>query len=74
MIDLEHGFTPVAIKEFVTSAAAVEAATAAGPSNEKEYQDAYHLLRKENEELKGVVAARDVRVRQLESLLASASA
>ncbi|KAJ3305165.1 Coronin-2B [Kappamyces sp. JEL0829] len=74
MINLEHGYTPAAPKEFVTSAPTADTAatpTANAPMSEKEYQDAYHSLRKEAEELKNMVAARDTRIRQLEAQLAS---
>ena len=33
---------------------------------EKEYQEAYHKLRKENDKLKNEVAQKDVKIRQLE--------
>ncbi|KAL2912462.1 Coronin-like protein crn1 [Polyrhizophydium stewartii] len=72
LINLEKGFVPAAPKEFVTSApASVDPTptTGAPPMTEKEYQDAYHSLRKENDELKSVLAQRDARVRQLEAQL-----
>ena len=41
--------------------------------SDKEYQDGYHALRKENEDLKSLVAQRDARIRQLEAQLESAA-
>ncbi|KAJ3103779.1 Coronin-2B [Phlyctochytrium planicorne] len=70
LVSLENGFTASAAKEFVTSAPAptdVGLAAVKGPSTEKEYQDAYHSLRKENEDLKNQVAQRDAKIRQLEA-------
>ncbi|EIE89695.1 hypothetical protein RO3G_14406 [Rhizopus delemar RA 99-880] len=55
LVDLEAGFTAKAKKEFVPTAAPVE-----------EYQEAYHEARKENEELKGQLSQRDVKIRVLE--------
>eukprot|EP00158_Paraphelidium_tribonemae_P002387 Partr_v1_DN25321_c0_g1_i2_m22006 putative Coronin, actin binding protein len=66
LISLEKGFTPTARKDFVTEASAPATTAAAGPQSEKEYQDAYHSLRKENEGLKNEIAQKDVRIRQLE--------
>lgn len=72
MISLEHGFAPPAApKEFTTTAPAA-AAPAVGPTTEKEYQDAYHALRKEVEDLRNAVATRDVRIVQLEAQLQAA--
>ncbi|KAJ1566279.1 Coronin-2B, partial [Cladochytrium tenue] len=71
LISLENGFVPAAAaKEFVTSAPAptdIGAAAVRGPQTEKEYQDAYHSLRKENDDLKNQVSQRDAKIRQLES-------
>ncbi|KAH6579796.1 hypothetical protein BASA61_010031 [Batrachochytrium salamandrivorans] len=69
LISLEKGFVAAPTKEFVTSAPGVTAEpsfNAAPTMTDKEYQDAYHTLRRENEDLKGVLAQRDARVRQLE--------
>ena len=44
------------------------------PQSEKEYQDAFHALRKENEMLKNELAQKDVRMRQLEMQLESMKA
>ncbi|RKO98967.1 hypothetical protein CXG81DRAFT_15211 [Caulochytrium protostelioides] len=67
LISLEKGFTPLA-REFTTSAPPpVEHAEGKGPSTEKEYQDAYHALRRENEDLKNTIAQREARIRQLEA-------
>ncbi|KAJ3114896.1 Coronin-2B [Phlyctochytrium bullatum] len=72
LISLENGFqaTASAPREFVTSAPAptdVGLAAVKGPSTEKEYQEAYHSLRKENEDLKNQLSQRDARIRQLEA-------
>ena len=64
LINLANGFVP-AVREFVTEAVE-EVNDEKLPSNEKEYQDAYHKLRKENEKLKNLVAQKDVKIRQLE--------
>jgi len=69
LISLETGFTAAAAKEFVTTAAPPEAIDVHGPKSEKEYQDAYHRLNKENDDLKNQVSQRDVRIRQLEAQL-----
>ncbi|KAJ3186604.1 Coronin-2B [Gaertneriomyces sp. JEL0708] len=74
LISLEGGFTATAVaKEFVTSGPAVEATTEKLPQTDKEYQEAYHALRKENEDLKNQVTSRDLRIRQLEGQLESLS-
>lgn len=71
MIDLEHGYVVPAAKEFVTTGnvEGVASVQPVVPMNEKEYQDAYHALRKETEELKSTVAAREAKIRQLEAQL-----
>ncbi|KAI9357008.1 hypothetical protein DFJ73DRAFT_821808 [Zopfochytrium polystomum] len=78
LISLENGFVAAATaKEFVTSAPApvdVGVAAVRGPQTEKEYQDAYHALRKENEDLKNQVSQRDAKIRQLEAQLESLKA
>ncbi|KAJ3127958.1 Coronin-like protein crn1 [Nowakowskiella sp. JEL0407] len=73
LISLENGYVASATvtKEFVTTAMEVVKETNVGPVTEKEYQDAYHALRKENEELKHTIATRDIRIRQLEAQLES---
>ncbi|KAJ3274721.1 Coronin-2B [Terramyces sp. JEL0728] len=75
LISLEAGFVPSAPKEFVTTgtANATPVSTAPPPLNEKEYQEQYHALRKENEELKGAITQRDIRIRQLEAQLSNMS-
>ena len=66
LISLEKGFTATT-KEFVSSAAAqVAEEYAAPPKSEKDYQEAYHKLRLENEDLKNQMAQRDVKIRLLE--------
>ncbi|KAI9099368.1 WD40-repeat-containing domain protein [Phlyctochytrium arcticum] len=69
LISLETGFTAAPAKEFVTSAPPPDEKNEKAPSSEKEYQDAYHSLRKENDELKNTVSTRDARIRQLEAQL-----
>jgi coronin-1B/1C/6 len=59
------------VKEFVTTAEKVETVEIKGPQNEKEFQDAYHSLRKENEDLKNQVSTRETRITQLEAQLAA---
>ena len=39
----------------------------------QQYQDAYHLLRKENDDLKNVLAQRESKIRSLEAQLSMAS-
>ncbi|RUP43159.1 hypothetical protein BC936DRAFT_137538 [Jimgerdemannia flammicorona] len=72
-IDLEAGFSVKAKKEFVT-AAVIEEVEVALPKNEKEYQEAYHELRKENDHLKDQVSQRDIKIRVLELELEKARA
>ncbi|KAJ1555354.1 hypothetical protein HK096_003097 [Nowakowskiella sp. JEL0078] len=74
LISLEHGFSASAsTKEFVTSAVEPRESEVKAPVTEKEFHDAYHLLRKENDELKHQLASRDIRIRQLEAQLESLS-
>ncbi|KAJ3144168.1 Coronin-2B, partial [Irineochytrium annulatum] len=77
LVSLEGFVAATAVREFVTSAPAptdVGLAAVKGPSTEKEYQDAYHSLRKENDDLKNQVSVRDAKIRQLEAQLESLSA
>ncbi|KAI8920174.1 hypothetical protein PhCBS80983_g05481 [Powellomyces hirtus] len=67
LISLETGYSAAPAKEFVTSAPPPEAVTDKVPQTDKEYQEAYHNLRKENEDLKNQVSNRDARIRQLEA-------
>ncbi|KAJ3091357.1 Coronin-like protein crn1 [Quaeritorhiza haematococci] len=69
LISLEKGFTASGPKDFVTTAPAPQEPEQKVPQNEKEYQDAYHALKKENDELKNHLTQRDVRIRQLEAQL-----
>ncbi|KAI9203530.1 uncharacterized protein BJ171DRAFT_509889 [Polychytrium aggregatum] len=70
LISLEHGFQPIAIKEFVTSAPAPAPEQGIRtPQNEREYHEAYNHLRRENEELKNSLASKEARIRQLEAQL-----
>lgn len=69
LVSLEKGFQASAKKDFVTEApvASNEARDPLkNPANEREYQDAFHSLRKENDGLKNELAQKDVRIRQLE--------
>lgn len=69
LISLETTFVP-GVKEFVTSGSPpTEPADNKVPTSDKEYQEAYHVLRKENEDLKGIVATRDAKIRALEAQL-----
>ena len=69
LISLETAFVP-GIKEFVTSGTPPsETADTKAPVTDKEYQEAYHSLRKENEDLKGILATRDAKIRALEAQL-----
>ncbi|KAF7728316.1 Coronin-like protein crn1 [Apophysomyces ossiformis] len=66
-VDLEAGFTVKAKKEFVATAPKEEEPSEPiANKNEKDYQEAYHELRKENEDLKNALSQRDVKVRVLE--------
>ncbi|KAG0267354.1 Coronin-like protein crn1 [Mortierella polycephala] len=67
LISLEKGFTATAKKEFVASVAAQAAEDiVTAPKSDKDYQEAYHKLRQENEDLKNQVAQKDVKIRLLE--------
>ncbi|KAG0748826.1 hypothetical protein G6F62_000764 [Rhizopus arrhizus] len=68
LVDLEAGFIAKAKKEFVPTAAPVEKIKSemSSPVKEKNYQEAYHEARKENDELKGQLSQRDVKIRVLE--------
>ena len=69
---MEKGFTATAKKDFVSQAPAAGPEVSA-PKTEKEYQDAYHSLRQENDDLKNAIAQRDVKIKQLEGQLAALS-
>ncbi len=80
LISLEAGFVPAPAKEFVTSASLPNPTVSrdlthsrANSMSEKEYKETVHALIKENEDLKNIVAQRDIRIRQLESKLGSVS-
>jgi len=69
LISLEKGFTAATKKEFVTSGVVAsndERDPLKNPQSEKEYQDAFHALRKENDSMKNELAQKDVKIRQLE--------
>ncbi|KAF9903402.1 Coronin-like protein crn1 [Linnemannia zychae] len=67
LISLEKGFTASAKKEFVASVAAQAAEDIVAPlKSDKDYQEAYHKLRQENEDLKNQIAQKDVKIRLLE--------
>ncbi|KAF9365841.1 Coronin-like protein crn1 [Mortierella sp. NVP85] len=67
LMSLEKGYTPTVKKEFVASVAAqVAEEVVVLPKNDKEYQEAYHKLRQENEDLKNQLAQKDVKIRLLE--------
>ncbi|KAF8983998.1 Coronin-like protein crn1 [Entomortierella lignicola] len=67
LISLEKGFTATTKKEFVASVAAQAAETiVTAPKSDKDYQEAYHKLRQENEDLKNQIAQKDVKIRLLE--------
>ncbi|KAF9175238.1 Coronin-like protein crn1 [Mortierella sp. AD011] len=67
LISLEKGFTATTKKEFVASVAAQAAETiVTAPKSDKDYQEAYHKLRQENEDLKNQLAQKDVKIRLLE--------
>jgi len=66
-MSLEKGYTPMVKKEFVASATAqVAEEVVVHPKNDKEYQEAYHKLRQENDDLKNQLAQKDVKIRLLE--------
>ncbi|CAG8440793.1 10237_t:CDS:2 [Diversispora eburnea] len=64
-IDLENGFQAKEKKEFISSAPKEEEKETPAPKTEKEYQDAYHQLRQENDDLRNQLAQRDVTIRAL---------
>ncbi|KAF8923076.1 hypothetical protein EDD21DRAFT_391968 [Dissophora ornata] len=68
LISLEKGFTAAAKKEFVASAGAqaAESNVVSVPKSDKDYQEAYHKLRQENDDLKNQLAQKDVKIRLLE--------
>ena len=71
LVSLEKGFVAAAPKEFVTTAEVPTASSAKQPMTEKDYQESYHQMKKENDELQGQVASRDARIRQLEAQIAA---
>jgi hypothetical protein len=74
LASLEKGFTPTQPKEFVTSAKAEDPiASVVHQMTDKEYQDQYHILKKEKDELLAALASKDARIRQLEAQLAQLS-
>ncbi|KAF9922096.1 Coronin-like protein crn1 [Linnemannia zychae] len=67
LVSLEKGFTASVKKEFVASVAAQAAEDIVAPlKTDKDYQEAYHKLRQENEDLKNQIAQKDVKIRLLE--------
>ncbi|KAF0392119.1 DUF1900-domain-containing protein [Gigaspora margarita] len=64
-VSLENGFQAKEKKEFVSAAPKEEENVLPTPKTEKEYQDAYHQLRQENEDLRNQLAQRDVAIRAL---------
>ncbi|KAF9542036.1 Coronin-like protein crn1 [Mortierella hygrophila] len=67
LFSLEKGFTASVKKEFVASVAAQAAEDIVAPlKNDKDYQEAYHKLRQENDDLKNQIAQKDVKIRLLE--------
>ncbi|KAF9094880.1 Coronin-like protein crn1 [Mortierella sp. GBA35] len=67
LVSLEKGFTASVKKEFVASVAAQAAEDIVTPlKSDKDYQEAYHKLRQENEDLKNQIAQKDVKIRLLE--------
>ncbi|KAG0229697.1 Coronin-like protein crn1 [Actinomortierella wolfii] len=67
LLSLEKGFTVAPKKEFVASASAqVAEEIPVQLKSDKDYQEAYHKLRQENEDLKNQLAQKDVRIRLLE--------
>jgi hypothetical protein len=83
LINLETGFVPAPVREFSHSATPSEAvsghgrtasnvhgrapSSVAAPMTEKELNEAYKVLKKENEELKNSLAHREAKIRALES-------
>ncbi|KAK9718480.1 Coronin-like protein crn1 [Basidiobolus ranarum] len=70
LVSLETGFVAKSKKAFVSSAPQQAPEEVIHPTNEKEYQDAYHKLRQENENFKNQIAQKDIKIRQLETQLA----
>ncbi|KAF9977887.1 Coronin-like protein crn1 [Actinomortierella ambigua] len=67
LLSLEKGFTAAPKKEFVASAQAqVAEEVPVQLKSDKDYQEAYHKLRQENEDLKNQLAQKDVKIRLLE--------
>ncbi|KAG0261627.1 Coronin-like protein crn1 [Actinomortierella ambigua] len=67
LLSLEKGFTAAPKKEFVASAPAqVAEEVPVQLKSDKDYQEAYHKLRQENEDLKNQLAQKDVKIRLLE--------
>ncbi|KAI8089305.1 uncharacterized protein BX664DRAFT_332680 [Halteromyces radiatus] len=68
-IDLEAGFTVKSKKEFnpTVQPEVVKEIKITDPKNEKDYQAAYHELRKENEDLKNSLSQREIKIRVLET-------
>lgn len=68
LINLEKGFVATIKKDFVTDAVVSNDARdpLKNPGSEKEYQEAFHALRKEHDALKNELAQKEVRIRQLE--------
>lgn len=74
LISLESGFVASGPKEFVTTGTPPsEIPELKVPVTDKDYQDAYHILRKENDDLKNVLAQRDSKIRALEAQLSMSS-
>ncbi|CAO3577891.1 unnamed protein product [Absidia cylindrospora] len=71
LVDLEAGFTVKTKKEFTPTAQVEEISEAktVDPMNDKDYQAAYHELRKENDDLKNSLSQREIKIRVLESEL-----
>ncbi|KAI8340432.1 hypothetical protein BC941DRAFT_500067 [Chlamydoabsidia padenii] len=70
-MDLEAGFTVKEKKAFNPTAQAeeVKETKIADSMNDKDYQSAYHEMRKENEDLKNSLSQRDIKIRVLETEL-----
>ncbi|CAO3596440.1 unnamed protein product [Absidia cylindrospora] len=68
-MDLEAGFKVKSKKAFNPTAQAEETKETkiADPMNDKDYQAAYHEMRKENEDLKNSLSQREIKIRVLES-------
>ncbi|ORZ08355.1 hypothetical protein BCR42DRAFT_144034 [Absidia repens] len=68
-MDLEAGFKVKSKKAFNPTAQAEETKETkiADPMNDKDYQAAYHEMRKENEDLKNSLSQREIKIRVLET-------